>query len=142
MLDRLGRGERMRLMKFVCSFAWADLEIRPEERQFIREMVTRLALDEEEEEEVQAWLELPPAPESIDPTLVPSAHRQVFIEAIKGAQSRRATLPIEFGSGEWYAEAWSESKPAKKLTAAAERALAFDDDSQGRGFRRDPTDGR
>jgi uncharacterized tellurite resistance protein B-like protein len=84
MLDRLDRSERMRLMKFVCSFAWADLEIRPEEREFIREMVTRLALDEDEGEAVQAWLELPPEPESIDPTLVPAAHRKVFIEAIEG----------------------------------------------------------
>ena len=31
----------------------------------------------------------------------------LIIEAIKGAQSRRATLPIDFGSGEWYAEAWN-----------------------------------
>jgi uncharacterized tellurite resistance protein B-like protein len=84
MLDRLDRSERMRLMKFVCSFAWADLEIRPEERDFIRKMVTRLALDEEEEEAVQAWLDLPPDPESIDPTMVPAAHRRVFIEAIEG----------------------------------------------------------
>ncbi len=84
MLDRLDRSERMRLMKFVCSFAWADLEIRPEEREFIRTMVTRLSLDDEEEEKVQAWLDLPPAPESVDPTMVPSAHRRVFIEAIKG----------------------------------------------------------
>jgi uncharacterized tellurite resistance protein B-like protein len=84
MLDRLDRSERMRLMKFVCSFAWADLEIRPEEREFIRKMVTRLALDDEEEEEVQAWLDLPPDPESVDPTMVPSAHRRVFIEAIEG----------------------------------------------------------
>ncbi len=84
MLGRLDRGERMRLMKFVCSFAWADLEIRPEEREFIRKMVTRLALDDEEEEEVQTWLDLPPDPESVDPTMVPSAHRRVFIEAIEG----------------------------------------------------------
>jgi uncharacterized tellurite resistance protein B-like protein len=84
MLDRLDRGERMRLMKFVCSFAWADLEIRPEERAFIREMVARLALDGEDGEEVRSWLDLPPEPESIDPTLVPATHRRVFIEAIKG----------------------------------------------------------
>lgn len=71
-------------MKFVCSFAWADLEIRPEEREFIGTMVTRLALDDDEGEKVQAWLEVPPAPESVDPTLVPSAHRRVFIEAIEG----------------------------------------------------------
>jgi uncharacterized tellurite resistance protein B-like protein len=84
MLDRLDRGERMRLMKFVCSFAWADLEIRPEERAFIRKMVARLALDGDDGEEVRGWLDLPPTPESVDPTLVPAAHRRVFIEAIKG----------------------------------------------------------
>ena len=30
MMEQLDRNERMRLMKFVCSFAWADLEIHPE----------------------------------------------------------------------------------------------------------------
>jgi len=84
MLDRLDRRERMRLMKFVCSFAWADLEIRPEERAFVRDMVARLALDGDDGDEVRGWLEVPPAPESIDPTLVPAAHRQVFLDAIQG----------------------------------------------------------
>lgn len=84
MLDRLDRGERMRLMKFICSFAWADLEIRPEERTFIRKMVARLALNGEDGEQVRSWLDLPPEPESVDPTLVPTTHRQVFIDAIKG----------------------------------------------------------
>jgi uncharacterized tellurite resistance protein B-like protein len=84
MLDRLDRRERMRLMKFVCSFAWADLEIRPEERAFVHKMVARLALDDDDGDQVQSWLDLPPAPESIDPTLVPTAHRRVFIQAIKG----------------------------------------------------------
>jgi uncharacterized tellurite resistance protein B-like protein len=84
MLRDLNREDRMRLMQFVCSFAWADLEIRPEEREFIREMVARLALDGEDGEEVRSWLDLPPEPESIDPTLVPATHRRVFIEAIKG----------------------------------------------------------
>jgi len=84
MLDLLDRRERMRLMKFVCSFAWADLEIRPEERAFVRDMIARLALDGDEGEKVRGWLEVPPAPESVDPTLVPAAHRQVFLDAIKG----------------------------------------------------------
>jgi hypothetical protein len=74
----------MRLMKFVCSFAWADLEIRPEERAFVRKMVARLALDGDDGEEVRSWLEVPPEPETVDPTTVPTAHRRVFIEAIKG----------------------------------------------------------
>ena len=83
-MKRLNRKERMRLMKFVCSFAWADLEIRPEEREFIRKMVARLSLNGDDGDKVQSWLDLPPAPESIDPTLVPTAHRHVFIRAIKG----------------------------------------------------------
>jgi hypothetical protein len=47
------------------------------------------------------------------------------IEAISRDGTRCATLPIDFGSSEWYGEVWSESKPAKKLTVAAERALAL-----------------
>ena len=45
------------------------------------------------------------------------------IESVTGEKIRRATLPIEFGSSEWYAQVWSESKSAKHLTAAAERTL-------------------
>jgi uncharacterized tellurite resistance protein B-like protein len=84
MLDRLARNERMRLMKFVCSFAWADLEIHPEERAFIKRMVSQLTFDEDDREKVQGWLEVPPDLESIDPTLVPPAHREAFLEAIRG----------------------------------------------------------
>ena len=84
MLELLERSDRLRLMKFVCSFAWADLEIRPEEREFIAGMVNRLTLDAEDREKVQDWLELPPAPESIDPTRVPIAHRKIFVDAIRG----------------------------------------------------------
>ena len=84
MLDQLDRRERMRLMKFVCSFAWADLEIRQEEREFVRDMIARLALDEADRAAVQGWLDVPPELESVDPTLVPAEHRRVFIEAIEG----------------------------------------------------------
>ena len=37
-LDRLKGRERLNLLKFVCSFAWADLEIRSEERRFIKRL--------------------------------------------------------------------------------------------------------
>jgi hypothetical protein len=84
MLDRLDRRDRMRLIRFVCSFAWADLEVRPEEREFVHAMVVRLALDDDERKKVQGWLDHPPEPESVDPTLVPPAHRRVFLEAIEG----------------------------------------------------------
>ena len=83
-LARLDRGERLQLMKFVCSFAWADLEIRPEEREFVARMIRRLGLDEGEARQVASWLELPPHPESVDPTQIPIEHRQLFVDSIHG----------------------------------------------------------
>lgn len=71
-------------MKFVCSFAWADLEIRPAERAFIGGLIERLALHEEEQAMVRSWLEVPPPVELVDPMLVPREHRQIFLEEIKG----------------------------------------------------------
>lgn len=84
MLDDLDRRQRLDLMKFVCSFAWADLEIRQEERDFVARMVERLHLDAEEVDRVKGWLEVPPAPESVDPTAIPREHRKIFVEAIEG----------------------------------------------------------
>lgn len=84
MLERLSRGERLRLLQFVCSFAWADLEVRPEERCFVANLMDRLALDAAERDRVRAWLESPPSPEDVDPMAVPPAHRKLFLEAAEG----------------------------------------------------------
>ena len=84
MLNELSRKDCLRLMKFVCSFAWADFEIRPEERAFVARMSKRLGLDEDAQRLVKGWLEFPPDPEEIDPTSIPAAHCQLFIEAIEG----------------------------------------------------------
>ena len=83
MLDQLDRAERMRLMKFVCSFAWADLEIHPEERKFVTGLIQRLELDAEDAAQVKAWLEIPPHPESVDPTFIPAEHRKLFVTTIE-----------------------------------------------------------
>jgi uncharacterized tellurite resistance protein B-like protein len=84
MLEQLDRAERMQLMKFVCSFAWADLEIRQEEKDFVARLVDRLELDGDEAKQVQGWLKLPPRPESVDPTRIPAEHRRVFLDEIQG----------------------------------------------------------
>ena len=84
MLSSLDRNERLQLMKFVCSFAWADLEIRAEEREFVARLIKRLEMDEEEARQVESWLRLPPNPESIDPTLIPPEHRRLFVAEIHG----------------------------------------------------------
>jgi tellurite resistance protein len=80
----MDRRDRMRLMKFVCSFAWADLEIRPEERAFVADLIERLGLDAEETGQVAGWLQTPPPPDAIDPTQVPREHRQIFLDAVQG----------------------------------------------------------
>ena len=70
-------------MRFVCSFAWADLEITEREREFILQLVIRLGLDEEEREQVAGWLEVPPPADDLDPADIPIEHRQLFLDAAK-----------------------------------------------------------
>ncbi len=84
MLSDMPREDRLRLMQFVCSFAWADLEVRDEERAFIGGLLGQLGLTDAEEAHVQRWLVVPPEPEGLDPTEVPREHRQAFLDAISG----------------------------------------------------------
>lgn len=84
MLDQLDRRDRLRLVEFVCSFAWADFEIQPEERVFISRLIRRLDLDEDEHLRVQQWLDRPPRIDDLDPTSIPAAHRRLFVDAIDG----------------------------------------------------------
>jgi hypothetical protein len=80
---KLDHEDRLRLMKFVCSFAWADLEVRDEERQFVRRLMKRLELNPAEKQQVEAWLEVPPPAEELDPAEVPRAHRQLFVDTAR-----------------------------------------------------------
>jgi hypothetical protein len=70
-------------MRFVCSFAWADLEITDREREFIVKMVVRLGLDDDEQDQVAEWLEVPPRADDLDPADIPREHRQLFLDAAK-----------------------------------------------------------
>jgi hypothetical protein len=82
MLADLNRAERLQLMKFVCSFAWADLDISTEERLFVADCIRRLKLDEAERRQVWEWIETPPAAEEVDPTAIPKAHRRLFVDTV------------------------------------------------------------
>ena len=84
MLYELERRDRLRLVEFVCSFAWADFEIRPEERVFIADLIRRLELSEEDNLQVQQWLDRPPGIDHLDPTSIPAEHRRIFVESIEG----------------------------------------------------------
>jgi hypothetical protein len=83
MLDRLDREDRLRLMKFVCSFAWADLEVQDAEKTFVRKMMKKLELTAEERALVEEWLVVPPRAEELDPTDIPRAHRQLVLDTAR-----------------------------------------------------------
>ncbi len=83
MLDALSSEERLLLMKFVCAFAWTDLEIRDAERRFVERLANRLELGKDEREQVEQWLHVAPAPGEVDPSLVPPEHRRAFIESVR-----------------------------------------------------------
>jgi hypothetical protein len=82
-LSRLTRGERRRLLQFVTSFAWADLEVSPREVAFVHGLVSRLQLSAEEALEVAGWLKTPPSADDVDPTEIPKQHRQLFLEVVR-----------------------------------------------------------
>jgi uncharacterized membrane protein YebE (DUF533 family) len=85
MPQKLGREERLQLMKFVCSFVWADLRVHEKEKAFVRSLVKRLALDDDEAKRVEGWLKLPPKPDEVDPNLIPPQHRELFLKHVRGA---------------------------------------------------------
>ncbi len=83
MLDQLNQEDRLRLLRFVCSFAWADLEVQGTERDFVGQLVVRLGLNEKESAQVEAWLDKPPRAEDVDPQDIPRAHRKLFLDAAR-----------------------------------------------------------
>jgi uncharacterized tellurite resistance protein B-like protein len=83
MVRKLRRDDRLRLMKFLCSFAWADLRVHEREREFIHKMVKKLSLDDAEAKSVEGWLKVPPRPEEVDPGEIPVEHKQLFLDAAR-----------------------------------------------------------
>ena len=84
MLDQLDSAQRLSLLKFVCSFAWADLAVVPAERAFVARLVDRLGLSDQEARQVSGWLDAPPSEDELDPYQIPKEHRAIFIEAVRG----------------------------------------------------------
>lgn len=82
-------------MRFVCSFAWSDLEIQPEERQFVTKMIRCLQMEPDEAEMVEHWLKIPPRPEEVDPTRIPRKHKEIFLEAVRGVVMSDGVLAPE-----------------------------------------------
>lgn len=79
----LSPSERMNLMKFVCSFAWTDLNISQAERDLVMRISGSLQLTDAETAQVKGWLDVPPPIDEVDPTSVPPAHRQLFLTTLE-----------------------------------------------------------
>ncbi|MFT4841867.1 MAG: putative tellurite resistance protein B-like protein [Planctomycetota bacterium] len=79
----LSPSERMNLMKFVCSFAWTDLNVSQSERDLVMRISGNLQLTDAEAQRVKDWLDVPPPAEEVDPTSVPPAHRQLFLTTLE-----------------------------------------------------------
>ena len=82
-LSQMSRDERLMLLKFVCAFAWADLRVHEAEKAFVRRLVRRFALDEEDNAQVEQWLAVSPSPGSVNPQQIPYQHREAFVEAAR-----------------------------------------------------------
>ena len=82
-LSQMSRDDRLLLLKFVCAFAWADLEVREAERNFVRRLIRRFALDQADAAQVEHWLTVSPSPGSVAPGQVPPEHREAFVEAAR-----------------------------------------------------------
>ena len=82
-MKHLSKDERLQLMKFVCSFAWADLHVRSSERNMVTKLVKKLKLGADEKKQVEEWLKVPPRAEEVDPNSVPRTHRTLFLETVR-----------------------------------------------------------
>lgn len=82
-IAELGPEDRCKLLRFVCSLAWADLQVAPEERAFVIALARRLAIGDDERRRVDEYLQVPPRPEEVDPASVPIQHRDLFLRAAR-----------------------------------------------------------
>jgi uncharacterized tellurite resistance protein B-like protein len=83
MFEQLSRDDRLLLLRFVCAFAWTDLEIHAGERKFVQRLMDRMQLSAADRAEVEGYLHVAPSPEATNATRVPREHRQLFIDAVR-----------------------------------------------------------
>lgn len=94
----LSSAERLRLLRFVCSFAWADLEVSPAERAAVLRLMRRLHLAGSEKQLVAGWLEVPPTADDVDPTEIPADERQLFLDEVRRLVAADGRLSAEEGA--------------------------------------------
>lgn len=93
---KLDSAAKLRLLEFVCSFAWTDLKVQQPERDLVMRAVGRLGLGDDDVKKVQGWLKAPPPADDVDPTSIPKEHRQAFFDAaVAVARADGRIVPAE-----------------------------------------------
>src|SRR5438132_9185571 len=71
---------KLKLIEWACAFAWADLEVQPEERELILKLMEQLDIQEaDDRKKVIQWLKKPPPVDDLDPYSIPRSAREVFV---------------------------------------------------------------
>jgi uncharacterized membrane protein YebE (DUF533 family) len=78
--DELTEAEQIELMRFLCSFAWADGEVHDTERTVLEQVLGGLTLSPEARADAQAWLSEPPDMEGFDFGAISPEKRSAFID--------------------------------------------------------------
>ena len=80
----LTTDEKLRVMRFICAFAWADLEIQSDEVKLIHQIMNALDLDKIHYPTVLGWLKRPPRAEDVDPLSIPDNLKEIILDAATG----------------------------------------------------------
>ena len=78
--EELTAAERLELMRFLCSFAWADGEVQAQERVLLEQILGGLGLEAEARAKATTWLFSPPDMAGFDFGAIAPGKRQLFLD--------------------------------------------------------------
>lgn len=82
MMHQLPNEDKLRLLRFLSCFAWADLDIDQGERDLLQRFIERMDLSPEDAAEAAGWLDHPPREDDLDPSSIPDDQRKLFLDAV------------------------------------------------------------
>lgn len=91
-MKELQSEERLKLLRLVCTMAWADSEVQQHEKGFIAKLIFSMGTPASEIRQVKKWLEAPPPEDDLDPASIPKEHREMFLEACRGVMTADGTV--------------------------------------------------
>lgn len=78
--DDLTESERLELMRFLCSFAWADGVVQPQEKTVLERILGSLELSAEAHAEAEGWLTAAPSVQGRALRSIDEKKRATFID--------------------------------------------------------------